>query len=163
MTPVTLGVDKKKKKKRTLEPSTICCCSCSPGNTLALKLPATAKCSGCCPDTWSLSLPKILQLGATDMAPHAWAKWNRVLIAWSEDGRGKPPQLSLTPEVGVAHCNGRYMNKNHLQPQPRQRAHREGHCDGTPAFVALDPLGTHPPCCCHCQMLWAVPRCMITA
>ena len=24
------------------------------------------------------------------------------------------------------------------------------------------PLGTHPPCCCHCQKLWEVLRCLIT-
>ena len=31
-----------------------------------------------------------------------------------------------------------------------------------PPVGALTPLGTHPPCCCRCQMLWAVPTCLIS-
>ena len=38
VTPVTSGVGKKE-KKRALQPSTICCCSHSPGNTPTLQLP----------------------------------------------------------------------------------------------------------------------------
>lgn len=30
------------------------------------------------------------------------AKWDRVLLTWSIGGRGKPPQLSLTTEMGMA-------------------------------------------------------------
>ena len=37
------------------------------------------------------------------VAPPLWAKGDRVLLVWSEGGRGKPSQLSLTPEVGMAH------------------------------------------------------------
>ena len=76
----------------------------------------------------------------------AWAQWNRVrvLLAWCAGGGGKSPQLSLTPEVGMAHGHRGYLNKNHLQPQPPQRAPQTGLC------------------CCHCQTLWAVPRCLIT-
>ena len=55
---------------------------------------ATGKSSGQCPDTWSLSLPKTLQLGTAGTAPPAWAKWDRVLLAWSVRGGGKLPQLS---------------------------------------------------------------------
>ena len=44
---------------------------------------ATAKHARWHPDTQSLSLPKILQLEAAGAAPPAWAKWNRVLLAWS--------------------------------------------------------------------------------
>ena len=63
---------------------------------------ATAKCSRQCPDTWFLSLPKTLQLGAAGVALPARAKWDRVLLEWSSGGGGKPPQLSLALEVGVA-------------------------------------------------------------
>ena len=90
---------------------------------------ATAKCSGWCPDTWSLSLPKTLQLGAAGAAPPAWAKWDRVLLAWSAGDKDKLPQLSLIPEVGVAHCHWRYLSKNHLQPHSPKGYHRGGHCD----------------------------------
>ena len=99
-------------------------------HTLLLSLPwehtypatATAKCSGWHADTWSLSLPKTLQVGSGGSAPPAWSKWDRVLLVWPAGGRSKPPQLSLTPEVSVAHCCWRYPNKNHLQPQTSQRA-----------------------------------------
>ena len=108
------GLAKKKKKRATKH------------HTLLLSLPwehtrpaaATAKRSGQCPDTWSLSPPKTLQLGAVGAAPPVWAKWDRVLLAWSAGGGGKPPQSSLIPEVGVACCHWGYLNKNHLQPQP---------------------------------------------
>ena len=123
---------------------------------------ATAKCSGQWPDTWSLSLPKILQLGTTGAVPSAWAKWDRVLLIWSAGGRGRPPQLSLIPEVGMAHCHWRHLNKNHLQPHSPKGHHRGGHYDQTPPVGALAPPGTHPPCCCHCQMFWAVPTCLIS-
>ena len=33
--------------------------------------------------------------------PPAQANHDRVLLEWSTGGRGKPPQLSLTPELGV--------------------------------------------------------------
>ena len=76
--------------------------------------------------TWSLSLPKTLQLGATGTAPYAWDKWDMVLLAWSAGSRGKLLQLSLIPEVGIAHCHWRYLNKNHLQPQSPKGHHRGG-------------------------------------
>ena len=117
---------------------------------------ATAK-----PDTSSLSLPKTLKLGATDAASPEWAKWDRVLLAWSAGGRGKLLQLSLIPEVGMAHCHWRYLNKNHLQPYSPKVNHRGGHCDGIPAVGALAISGTHQPCCCHCQTFWAIPTWLI--
>ena len=103
-------------------------------NMLLLSLPweythptaSATKCSGQFPDTWSLSLPKTLQLGAAGAAPPSWAKWDRVLLAWSAGGRGKPPQLSLIPEVGMAHCHWRYLNKNHLQPHSLKGTTEEG-------------------------------------
>ena len=57
-------------------------------HTLLLSLPwerthpaaATAKCSGQCPDTWSLSLPKTQQLGAAGTALPVWAKWDRCFL-----------------------------------------------------------------------------------
>ena len=61
--------------------------------------------SGQCPDTWSLSLPKTIQLGAAGTAPPSWAKRYRVLLSWPAGSRGKPPQLSLATEMGVAGHN----------------------------------------------------------
>ena len=63
---------------------------------------ATAKCSGQCPDTRSLSLPRNLHLRAAGAAPPMGAKQDEVLLAWSTEGEGKSPQLSLTPKVGMA-------------------------------------------------------------
>ena len=139
-------------------------------HTLLLPLPwdhtcpaaATDKHSGWHPDTWSLSLPKTLQLGAAGAAPPAWTKWDRVLLAWSAGGKCKLLQLSLIPEVVVTHHHWGYLNKNHLQPHPPKGHCRGGHCDQTPHIGALAPLGTHPPCCCHCQMLQAIPTHLIS-
>ena len=83
---------------------------------------ATAKHCGWCPDNWSLSIPKTIQLGVAGAVPLLWAKRDRGLLAWPAGGRGKLPQLPLTPEVGMAHCHWEYLNKNPLQPQPPQRA-----------------------------------------
>ena len=66
---------------------------------------ATAKCSGQYPDAWSLSIPRKLKLGAACAAPPVGAKQDEVLLVWSSECRVKPPQLSLAPEVGVAHHN----------------------------------------------------------
>ena len=63
---------------------------------------ATAKHSGQCPDARSLSLPRNLKLRAASAAPPMGAKQDKVLLAWSTGGTGKPPQLSLAPEVAVA-------------------------------------------------------------
>ena len=120
VTPITSGVAKKE-KKRALEISTICCCSHSPGNMPILQLPLRNIWGD--PQTQSLSLTKTLQLGATGTAPPSWAKWDRVLLVWSEGSRGKPPQLSLIPEVGMAHCHWRYLKKNHLQPHSPKGHH----------------------------------------
>ena len=32
-----------------------------------------------------------------------------------------------------------------------------GHWNWAPSVGALTPLGTHKLCCCHCQMIWALP------
>ena len=53
--------------------------------------------------------------------PPAWANRDRVFLAWSTGGRGKTLQLSLTLEVGMAHCHWGSL-KNHSHPQPPQRA-----------------------------------------
>ena len=45
-----------------------------------------------------MSLPRTLQLGAACAAPPVWTKLDVVLLVWSTGGRGKPPQLSLTPQ-----------------------------------------------------------------
>ena len=97
---------------------------------------ATAKCSGQCPDSWSLSFPKILQLGAAGAVPPAWAKWNRVLLVWSAGSRGKLLRLSLIPEVGVAHDNWRYLIKItcspiHLKGTTEEGIVTEHHLSGT--------------------------------
>ena len=118
---------------------------------------ATAKCSGQHPDTWSLYLSKTLKLGAAGTAPLVCTKWDRMLLAWSAGSRGKHQQSSLFPEVGMAHCNWRYMNKNHLQPHLPKGHHRGGHCDQIPPVGTLAPPGTYLPCCCHSQTFWAVP------
>ena len=72
---------------------------------------ATAKYSVQCPDTLSLSLSKTLQLGAAVTLPPAWAKWDRVLLVWSAGGKVKLLQLSLIPEVAMAHCHLGYLEK----------------------------------------------------
>ena len=64
----------------------------------------------------ALSLPKTLQLGAAGIAPPAWAKWDRVPLAWSAGGGGKLLQLSLTLEVGMAHHHWRYLKKVTCSP-----------------------------------------------
>ena len=57
-------------------------------------------CSCHCQILWAVprclitSLSKTLRVGAAGVAPPAWAKQDRVLLAWSAGGRDKPPQLS---------------------------------------------------------------------
>ena len=57
------------------------------------------------PNVWQvprcLIIP-LLQLGAALTGPPVGAKQDKVLLAWSTGGRGKPPHLSLTPVVGKA-------------------------------------------------------------
>ena len=135
-------------------------------HTLLLSLPwedtrpaaATVKSSGQHPDTWSVSHLKILQLGAANAALPLWAKWDRGFPAWPAGSRGKLLQLSLTPEVGVAHCLWRDLNKNHLQPHSPKGHHRGGHHDQTPPVSSLPHLGTHLSCCCHCQTSGQYPH-----
>ena len=50
--------------------------------------------------THGLTTPFLFQLWV--VAPPAWAKWDGVLLVWPTGSKGKPLQLSLTPEVGVA-------------------------------------------------------------
>ena len=67
---------------------------------------ATAKGSRCClhmPDHLTSKDPATRKLGGNCAVPPMWAKWGVVLLAWSTVGGGKQSQLSLTPEVGVAH------------------------------------------------------------
>ena len=140
-TKATQGLPKKKKRGHATK-----------HHMLLLSLPwehthpaaATAKCSGWPPGTWSLSLPKTLQLGATGATPPAWAKWDRVFLVWSAGGRSKLPQLSLIPEVGIAHYHWRYLNKYHLQPHSPKGHHKRGHCDRTLLTSALAPPGNTP-------------------
>ena len=111
---------------------------------------ATVKCSGQYPHAWSLSHPRILQLGAHFSTPPMWDKWDRFLHACSTCGRAKPLQLSLTLEMATAPnrhpWTGTTCGSNHL---------RGGHCNQTQAVVTLTPLGTHTPFCCYYQMLWS--------
>ena len=73
-----------------------------------------------------MSLPKTPQQGAACAAPPVWANQDRVLLVCSAGGGGKPPQLSLTPEVGMALLT-------------LEGTTEEG-------IVAPTPLGTHTPC-----------------
>ena len=88
--------------KKALQQRTTCCFSHSPKNTPTLLLPLLNALGS--PHTCLiLSFPRTLQIGgAVCAAPPAWAKWDRVLLAWSSGGQGKSLQLSLTPEVGIA-------------------------------------------------------------
>ena len=36
-------------------------------------------------------------------------------------------------------------------PQGLAKKKKRGHCNQAPYAVALTPVGTHPPCSCHCQ------------
>ena len=106
--PVTSGVGKKE-KKRVLQPSTIHRCSRSPENTPTLQVPLPNALG----DAQTFGHSPFPRLGATGAAPPEWDKWDGVLLAASAGSRGKPLQLSLIPEVGVAHYHWRYLNKNH--------------------------------------------------
>jgi len=115
------GLQKKKKKKRGH-------CNQAPHIVALTPLGTHLPCICHCQTLWVVHRclitvsSGILQLGAVGAAPLAWPKWDGVPPAWSEGGEGTPLQLSLTPEVGVAHCHWGYLNKNHLQSQPPQRA-----------------------------------------
>ena len=94
--PVTSGVGKKKKHSYQVPYITL--------TLLGTHLPAAAL-----PNSLDSAqmldhsfFPRLLKTGAAAAAPTAWARWDGVLLAWSAGGGGKPPQLSLTPEVGVA-------------------------------------------------------------
>ena len=39
---------------------------------------------------------------------------------------------------------------------------KRGHCNQAPYTVTLTPLETQLPCSCYCQMLWGVPRHLVT-
>ena len=58
-------------------------------------------------------------------------------------GGSKPPQLSVTREVAVAHHHWR--SKITCSPNHLRGHHREGHYDGTPTDVAIAHVGEHPP------------------
>ena len=60
------------------------------------------------------------------------------LLAWTIGGVGKPLQVSLTPEVGVACHHYESMKRHHLQPQSPQRSAQRR---------ALQPSTTR--CCSH--------------
>ena len=84
-------------------------------------------------------------------------------------GTDRGGQSSLRPEVGMA-CHHRGPESGlHLWPQSSQRPAKKKkkkkkreHCNQTLPVLALTLLGTHPPCSCQCQMLWAVSRHLIT-
>ena len=131
MTPVTSGVGKKRKK------ATICCSSHSPGKHL--------HCSCHCQTLWVaprhlVTVPSQDPTARSSLAaPPTWAKWDRMLLAWSAGSGGKPPWLSLIPEVGMAHCHCRYLNKNHLQPHSPKGQYRGGHCNEHHMLVLSHP------------------------
>ena len=98
--------------------------------------------------------------------PLVWAKGSRGLSArWcllhdlqaAGTDRARRPQGSV-----VCHHLGP-VSRLHLQLQsPQGSAKKRGHCNPAPHIIALSPLGNHLPCSCHCQTLWAAPRCLIT-
>ena len=55
---------------------------------------------------------------------------------------------------------GSTCDPSHLRGWPKRK--KKGHCNQAPYTVALTPLRTHPPCNCHCQMLWVTPRHLVT-
>ena len=89
-------------KKRALQPSTTHVWSHIPGNTptLLLPLPKSPGSAHTCLITVTSQDPATRRACA---ATPVSAKWDRVFLAWSTGGRGKPPQLALSPEVCVAH------------------------------------------------------------
>ena len=97
---VTLEVGK---KKRELQLSTTYCCFHSPGITPSLLLLPLSNALGgayaCLITVTSQDPAARSSLCSTS----CMAKWSGVLLVWSIDGGGKPPQLSLTPQVGMAH------------------------------------------------------------
>ena len=73
--------------------------------------------------------------------------------------------ISLRPEGGTAFHHWGPVSGLHLQPLSPQglaKKKKKRHCNQAPYAVALTALETHPPCSCHCQMLWAVPRHLVT-
>ena len=89
------------------------------------------------------------------MVPLAQSTGDRDRLQWS----------SQRPEGSVACHHWGPVSGPHLRPQSPQglaKKRKRGHCNQSPCAGALTPLGTHPLCCCHCQTLWAVPRCLIT-
>ena len=64
---------------------------------------ATTKCSRKYPRAWSLSLPRILHIGAPVQHLLCGLSENSWFIQGLQVAGGKPPQLSLTPEVVTAH------------------------------------------------------------
>ena len=96
--PVTSEV----KNKKMMQWSTTCYCSLTSGNkpALLLPLPNAPGSTHTCLITVTSQDPATSRACA---APPVWAKWEGMLLVWSTGGRGKPPLLFLTPEVGVAH------------------------------------------------------------
>ena len=100
-----------------------------------------------------------LQQGTACTAPSEWAKRDGVLLAWSTGGTGKPPLLSLTPEVGVAHHHEGPVNRHHVLPRSLQRAPQRRALQQNTTFhhqLLLSLLWElTPPSYCHYQMLQA--------
>ena len=80
-----------------------------------------------------------------------------VPLAPSTGSRDRPQRLPQRPERSMACHHWGHVSGLHLQ-SPQGLAKRRGHCTQAPYTFALTPLGTHLPCSCHCQMLWAAPR-----
>ena len=78
-----------------------------------------------------------------------------VVISEARGRHGLPPLGNCEWAPPAAQITSRVSKK-------KKKKKKRGHCNQAPYIVALIPLETHPPCSCHCQMLWAASRCLIT-
>ena len=81
---------------------------------------------------------------AAPLAQYRQRGWTTAVILDTRGGHGPPP-LGVCEQVPPA------------APVTSEMGTEEGTANRAPFVVALTLLGTHLPCCCHCQMLWAMP------
>ena len=108
-----------------------------------------------------------------DRAPLVWAVGGQVPLVWAKGSGGLSMKQHLfviyrqrgqttavisetrggcgLPPLGV--CEQALPGAPVISEVSKKR----GHCKRPTPVVSLAPLGTHPPCCCHCQRLWEAP------